>query len=60
LNIHYKVLAKELAQPAEGTLVATADDAFEQWNFEQLKTYASSDRLDRVPRTVIASHRIIE
>lgn len=53
LNIHYRVLAKELSQPAEGSLIVTTETAFEDWSFEQLKSYASTDRLERVPRSVL-------
>jgi hypothetical protein len=52
LNVHYKVLAKELIQPAEGTLIVTTDTTFDELNFEQLKAYARTDRLERVPRSV--------
>jgi len=52
LNIQYKVLAKELSQPAEGVLIVTVDDAFEDWTFEQLKVHASTDMRERAPRSV--------
>lgn len=53
LNIKYKVLAKELSQPAEGMLTVTVDDKFEDWGFEELKKHASTDRYERAPRYVL-------
>lgn len=55
LNVQYKVLAKELSKPAEGMLVASISGTFDDWTFEQLKSYASSGQLERTPRHVVTS-----
>ena len=55
LNIHYKVLAKELSQPEQGVLAVTVDNAFDDWTFEQLKAYASDEQLQRAPHVVLNS-----
>lgn len=52
LRIKYKVLAKELSEPAEGILIAIMDNASDDWDFERLKTHASQDALARTPRAV--------
>lgn len=55
LDIQYKILAKELTQPATGGLSVSVNVPFESLTFEELEAFATAKGHDRGPRYVVKS-----